>query len=184
VEPSLNACQNAKKLGVKNIICASINDEDFNDNSFGNCLLLDVIEHIADDEAFLKVLNKKMRKGAKLIISVPAFQCLMSSHDKAVGHFRRYSLKDLKLKLAQSGFLEIGGGYFFSYLFFAVLIFRAAFEKVGFIKAEKSTTNRGHFNNKIIVWCLSLIGKIETWLLLKNVKIPFGSSLVVIARKN
>ncbi|MDR2709378.1 MAG: class I SAM-dependent methyltransferase [Elusimicrobiota bacterium] len=186
MEPSEIACRNAQKLGIKNIVCASINDEDFNDNSFGDCLLLDVIEHIKDDDYFLKILNKKMQAGKFIIISAPAFECLTSSHDKLLGHFRRYNTKTLCEKLSNNGFKCIKAGYFFSYLFFAVLLVFGLGEKIGFLKNEtlaEDGAHRGHTSNKVISLLAKFVGKIEMFCLLKGIKIPVGSSLVVLAKK-
>lgn len=58
-------------------------------------LLLDVIEHIDDDAAFLRDVVEAMRPGAKLILTVPARKKLWSAHDKAFGHRRRYETEDL-----------------------------------------------------------------------------------------
>ncbi len=52
--------------------------------------LLDVLEHIEDDRAFLGDLVAKMEPGATLILTVPALQRLWSPWDVALGHFRRY----------------------------------------------------------------------------------------------
>lgn len=52
--------------------------------------LLDVVEHIQDDRAFLTDLTLKMDLGATLILTVPALQRLWSDWDVALGHFRRY----------------------------------------------------------------------------------------------
>jgi SAM-dependent methyltransferase len=52
--------------------------------------LLDVLEHQADDRAFLNDLVQQMRVGAILVVTVPAIQFLWSRWDVALGHYRRY----------------------------------------------------------------------------------------------
>jgi hypothetical protein len=52
--------------------------------------LLDVLEHIENDRAFLHELSDKMTPGATLIMTVPALQGLWSQWDVALGHHRRY----------------------------------------------------------------------------------------------
>lgn len=52
--------------------------------------LLDVVEHLEDDHAFLADLIAKMDIGATLILTVPALERLWSQWDVALGHFRRY----------------------------------------------------------------------------------------------
>lgn len=57
--------------------------------------LLDVIEHIEDDNGFLKTLVDILPVGSHLMITVPAMRALWSPHDVANHHFRRYEKPDL-----------------------------------------------------------------------------------------
>lgn len=62
------------------------------DRTFDVVLLLDVVEHVADDDAFLRdVVMPMLAPDGVLIFSVPAYQGLFSSHDEFLGHYRRYS---------------------------------------------------------------------------------------------
>ena len=49
--------------------------------------LLDVIEHIADDTAFLLAAMRHLRPGGLVIVNVPANMLLFSDYDRAAGHF-------------------------------------------------------------------------------------------------
>jgi hypothetical protein len=70
-------------------------------------LLLDVLEHDADDRAVLHgALTSCLRPGGWLLVSVPAHRILFSRHDELLGHKRRYSASDLRA-LAQSEHLTI-----------------------------------------------------------------------------
>jgi hypothetical protein len=81
-------------------------------------LLLDVLEHIEDDNGFLEHLvhHKAMGKGGTLIITVPAFQSLFCSHDHFLGHYRRYTNASLSKVVSHAGFTNLKSGYFFSSL--------------------------------------------------------------------
>lgn len=59
--------------------------------TFDVVVLLDVLEHQADDHQFLEGLLGKMRPGARLILTVPALQWLWSAWDAALGHVQRYT---------------------------------------------------------------------------------------------
>lgn len=59
-------------------------------NSYEIIYALNVFEHIEDDKVAMITLAKKLKKGGKLVIYVPAFQALFTSMDKKVGHYRRY----------------------------------------------------------------------------------------------
>jgi hypothetical protein len=76
-------------------------------------LILDVLEHIEDDGAFLKDLHNKVDEGAEIFLLVPARQELWSSWDQRLGHFRRYSTQDLRRVFVSSGFEVLDDRYFF-----------------------------------------------------------------------
>jgi SAM-dependent methyltransferase len=53
-------------------------------------LLMDVIEHVSDDFLLLSTTLSRCKAGSHVLITVPAEPRLWSSHDVALGHFRRY----------------------------------------------------------------------------------------------
>jgi hypothetical protein len=62
------------------------------DRTFDVVLLLDVVEHVADDDGFLRdIAVPLLATAGVLVFSVPAYQALFSSHDEFLGHHRRYS---------------------------------------------------------------------------------------------
>ena len=77
----------------------------------------DVIEHIDDDQAAIATIAKKLKRGATLVITVPAHQWMWSAHDVVNHHKRRYSKRALTA-LIQSSPLKLEKiGYFNSILF-------------------------------------------------------------------
>jgi SAM-dependent methyltransferase len=65
---------------------------------------IDVLEHIEDDRLMLQELHCALATGGRLLIYVPARMELYSAFDKAIGHFRRYTLAELKEKATTAGF--------------------------------------------------------------------------------
>lgn len=65
-----------------------------------------VLEHIEDDVSTLIDIRNKLIVGGKLVIYVPALPFLFSAFDVSVGHYRRYSKKELIKKVTESG-LEV-----------------------------------------------------------------------------
>ena len=66
--------------------------------------LIDVLEHLKEDEYFLNTFHDKLKKGGTLFLYVPARMELYSEFDKAIGHYRRYSKKELVEKVLKAGF--------------------------------------------------------------------------------
>jgi ubiquinone/menaquinone biosynthesis C-methylase UbiE len=65
-------------------------------------LLIDILEHIEDDQGFIENCFKVLNKNGKLLIFVPALPVLWSDLDEKGMHFRRYTAKDINRLLANS----------------------------------------------------------------------------------
>lgn len=90
VDSSQVAVNFAKKRGHK-VIKTDALHLPFKDGTFDVILMLDVIEHIKDDRAFLMEAKRVLKKGGKIIVTAPALQFIWSSHDTGQGHQRRYT---------------------------------------------------------------------------------------------
>lgn len=53
-------------------------------------LLMDVLEHVADDFELLSRLLAAVRPGGLVLLTVPADESLWGKHDESFGHYRRY----------------------------------------------------------------------------------------------
>ena len=67
-------------------------------------LALDLIEHCEDDNKTIENFYKNLENGGILIITTPAIKFMFGKHDTALKHFRRYTKKELELKLKKAGF--------------------------------------------------------------------------------
>ncbi len=94
----------------------------FEDSSFDLVALLDVLEHIDDDAASLSTLYDRVKSGGVLLLTVPAYQWLWSSHDEIHGHKRRYTRKVLRTLVESSGFTVDRDSHFNSFLFPLVML--------------------------------------------------------------
>jgi SAM-dependent methyltransferase len=77
----------------------------------------DVIEHIDDDHAALASIADKIKRGGKLVMTVPAHQWMWSAHDVVNHHKRRYSKRSLRALIEGSPLKLERIGYFNSLLF-------------------------------------------------------------------
>ena len=67
----------------------------FRDGSFDAILLIDVLEHIADDVGVAREATRVLRPGGRVLCMVPENQALYSRADEANGHLRRYARDEL-----------------------------------------------------------------------------------------
>jgi trans-aconitate methyltransferase len=87
-------------------------------------LLLDVLEHLEDDQRFLaNLVDRYTAKGGIVMITVPAFQYIFSCHDVFLGHYRRYRLKEIENIAMASGLNVISSGYLFLSLLLPKLVY-------------------------------------------------------------
>jgi SAM-dependent methyltransferase len=104
VEPGQTAAATARQRGVKNVVCGTLEDVGFADDSLPSAAAFDVLEHLADDRASLALIHKLLRPQGRLYITVPAYQFLFSDEDQFAGHFRRYTLASLSEAVRSAGF--------------------------------------------------------------------------------
>lgn len=73
------------------------------DRTYDMAAILDVIEHIDEDVAGMRALAAKMKPGAKILITVPAFPWMWSAHDVVNHHKRRYTRRTLRALVEDAG---------------------------------------------------------------------------------
>ncbi len=74
-------------------------------NSFNTIIMLEVLEHLDNDEHILKIINGLLKRGGRLVISVPTDHPLhVINPVKYTQHKRHYSKKRLITILERAGF--------------------------------------------------------------------------------
>lgn len=71
---------------------------------FDTVLCLNVLEHIAGDEAVLRRFHSLLQPGGALLLLVPAHPAAFGRIDSVLGHERRYAKRELGAKLRAAGF--------------------------------------------------------------------------------
>lgn len=181
VEISQKAIDICKSKGFTNI--KKINDIKlpFKNNSFDTAVALDVLEHIEEDEGALKEWHRVLKKGGKVLITVPAYQWLWSEHDESLHHHRRYTLSELHRKLNQAGFSVQKRTYAIVFSFPLIVGYRFVKSLLPSKKETIVTTSYVFLPrpiNSLFIGLLSL----EAWIL-QYINAPFGTSLLIIAEK-
>jgi SAM-dependent methyltransferase len=94
--------------------------------------MINVLEHIEKDTQLLKEIYSGLPSSGRLFIYVPAHKFLFSEMDRHVGHFRRYSKKELIQKASRAGFKVEKAGYIDSLGIIGQLVLKA----IGFFKKK------------------------------------------------
>jgi SAM-dependent methyltransferase len=120
-------------------------------------LMLDVLEHIDDDNAFVMAAIKHLKKGGLLIVGVPAYQSLFSKYDDLIGHKRRYSGKQIKHILEIAGMDNCKYSYWGFFLLPILFIRKMALK---FIATEKIVQSGfkppNSLANQLFIWFMKL----------------------------
>jgi SAM-dependent methyltransferase len=75
-------------------------------------LYVNVLEHIEKDDVELRTAHSVLTPGGRILIFAPAHSWLMGSLDHHIGHFRRYSMRELTGKCREAGFQIRSASYF------------------------------------------------------------------------
>ena len=111
--------------GLKRILIANLNRLPFRDGTFDCILCSDVLESREVDERLaLSELARTTRIGGRIILSVAAYQFLLSEHDRAVHSVRRYTKRQAKRALSASGLEIVGLRYLFGFFFPPIVAYR------------------------------------------------------------
>jgi SAM-dependent methyltransferase len=181
VEPSSNGAYNAQKRGIKNIICSSLEDAHFFDNSLPAIGLFDVLEHIEDDLAFLTRINTLLKTDGIVYITVPAYSWLWSDEDSSAGHFRRYTITSLTKKLVQAGFKIEFSTYMFRFLPLPIFLLRSIPSRLGRLTTSNNVA-RDHIVRKSIGNnALNFVLMREIQYIKRNSPMNFGGSCLIAA---
>ena len=65
--------------------------------------MIDVLEHVDDDQTLLQSYVERAPRSASVLISVPAFQFLWSGHDVFLEHRRRYTRAQVEALVRRAG---------------------------------------------------------------------------------
>ena len=133
-------------------------------------IMLDILEHIKESEDFMNKVKKIIKKNGKIVVGVPAYQSLWSSHDEALKHYRRYTWKTLK---NDCNMFNIIKKYGFNYLTFPI-----RFLQIKFNQSAISTKNHGSLVDSVL-YSISLV---EHFLRKIGINPKFGISIYAVLK--
>ena len=147
--------------------------------------MFDVLEHIKDDRSVLSQAFEQIKPGGWLLITVPAEPKLWSYFDVASHHVRRYTREELEEKTLQAGFNIVFSSPYITATYPLVWLTRGS-KGNSSGSDEQTIQNQAEEELKIIPVVNGIIRGIlslEAGWLAAGKKLPFGSSLVLLAQK-
>jgi dolichyl-phosphate beta-glucosyltransferase len=136
--------------------------------------LLDVLEHLSEPVPALRDAARVIGPAGRVIINVPAHPRLWSAADEVLGHARRYTRRTLRRELEQGGLEVVWMSHVFSWLVLPV-----------WWKRRMLPANSPQLGSEVTSPALDRISMVLTrleWEVVSRMPIPFGTSVLCIAR--
>ncbi len=155
----------------------------FPDETFDAAVSLDVISDagVAVEAAALDELHRALRPGGRLLLNLPAFTSLAGEHDVAVRTARRYTTKQARALVEAHGFAVERCSYWNMAPTPAIWLVRQFSRRkpLDAATAHSDITPPAAPVNRTLLG----IARLERRLLHRVPRLPFGSSLLILARK-
>ncbi|MDQ0358102.1 SAM-dependent methyltransferase [Rhodoplanes tepidamans] len=183
VEPGAEGAEIAASRGLP-VVEGLVEPDAFVEESVANVGAFDVIEHVADDLALLRLLHRLLAPGGMLFLTVPANTWLWSSDDDFAGHVRRYSASGLAALVTSAGFGVVYSSYFFAPLVLPVLLLRALPSRLGLRRVSTAAaTLRDHRRHGIVESAIEACLAREARRLAAGKRPRQGTSILLVARR-
>jgi SAM-dependent methyltransferase len=149
----------------------------------------DVVEHLSDDLQVFHSLHSMLKPGGMLLLTVPAHQSLWSYFDEASHHCRRYEPADLRGKLNRAGY-EID---FLSQFMASIYPLMWMVRRIRSLARRGRNADSAHMDRvltleelrimPVVNGLLTFVLMQESRLISSRIVLPFGTSLIVAARR-
>jgi SAM-dependent methyltransferase len=149
----------------------------FREGTFAACLCLDLLYHrnVRSEAGALRECHRVLRAGGLLLVTDSAFTWLRSAHDEAVHAARRYTRRELVERVRTAGFTPLLASYAYCLVFPAIAAVRLARRGAGGgsdVFSLPRPLNTALLGVQAVERALLRLGPL-----------PFGSSVVLVARK-
>ena len=151
--------------------------------------LFDVLEHLPDDMKVLRYLSTMLARDGVLLLTVPAHKSLWSYFDERSHHYRRYELAELEGELISAGYKVEYISHYMASIFPLVWLGR----RLKSLNCKRRASDANHKYDRVLAELrvvpivnnlLALLLGQEARLIARRRRLPFGTSILAIARKD
>ena len=189
-ETALRLCRRRLREGTRPgasatpgaLICGELARLPFADGSFDLVTAFDVLYHewVTDDAAAMGELARVCRPGGYILITDSALPFLRGPHDRAWGGARRYTRATLRRLVEQAG-CQVRRLSYFHFLLFPLIAAVRLKERL-FSSPERAKSDLAPVH-PLLNNLFKSVHAVEC-ALLRLAPLPFGSSIICLARKN
>jgi SAM-dependent methyltransferase len=171
------ALELSRRRGLARLAGSGAEALPFRQGTFAACLCLDLLYHrnVVSESGVLRECHRVLRPGGLLLVTDSAFKWLRSAHDEAVHGARRYTRRELVERVRAAGFTPVLASYAYCLVFPVVAAVRLARRRAA-VGSDVFPLPRP-LNTALLG-----VQAVER-ALLRLGPLPFGSSVVLVARK-
>ncbi|HTI87739.1 MAG TPA: methyltransferase domain-containing protein [Alphaproteobacteria bacterium] len=175
IEYAPPAAAMARAKSGRGIVIGTVNSLPFADAAFGAMFSMDVLCHRAvDEDRALAEAHRCLAPGGVLIVNLPAYRWMLSSHDTRVHNVRRYTRREVVDMLGRAGFARVWASYWNTLLFPMMVLKRKL------LGGEASDV---HPFPAPVEFLFRSVLAIERAVLALGLRFPFGGSILAVAVK-
>jgi ubiquinone/menaquinone biosynthesis C-methylase UbiE len=158
------------------VAVGSVNALPFEDEAFAAMFSMDVLCHRGvDQEQALAEAHRCLAPGGVLVVNLPAYRWMLSTHDERVHNVRRYTRAEVVAMLRVAGFPSISASYWNTLLFPLMVVKRKVLG--GEDSDVRSFPAPVEFLFRCVLGCERLLMRL-------GLRLPFGGSIFAVAVKS
>ena len=193
IDLAWEALEPARGRGLEQLAQASIEQLPFRDAAFDVATSFEVVYHlgVANDAAALREIRRVLKPGGMLLLRVPAHDWLRGEHDRLVHTRHRYSRTEVASKLEAAGF-EVEQLSWANTVLFPPAVAKRLLERSAFRVPRSGFRVPGSVSPDaepdlwqpppLLNAALESAVAVESALIPRRVPLPFGLSVLAVAR--
>jgi SAM-dependent methyltransferase len=169
-----------QRRGFEKIARASITEIPYPSDFFDLAYSFEVIDEVPDSDRAFRELYRVLKPGGYLLLRLPAFEWLRSSHDADIGTLHRFTAGEMKEQLSCAGF-TIRRSTYANCLLFPIVVVRRFLKQIGIGSGTdtKPLPSGLAWLDPVFRTALGL----EAGLIRRGISLPFGLSAICYAQK-
>jgi len=176
-----DACDFARRKTGAEIRSGSVSKLPYPDDRFDLVISLDVLGSDSLDPAeAVREFRRVLRPGGVLLLNLAAYQWLLSYHDRAVSQSRRFTAGGVRGLCQSAGLRVIQLGYWNTLLFPLMVLRRTVWPSLAGSGDDQSDVQE---MPALVNALFGLPVALERALIRRGVRLPFGGSVIAVARK-
>jgi 2-polyprenyl-3-methyl-5-hydroxy-6-metoxy-1,4-benzoquinol methylase len=181
IDYSQDAVAFCNKNSLQDVRRQDLNDWQPSGNTYDIVVSLDVLCHsaILDPEGIFRKFALALKPGGMCIVNLPAFPLLFRNHDRAVHTQRRFRLQEVERLFKNAGLTVTTASYRLPHIFILLLI-KKTMEK---FSASSHSQSDLKSMPPLLNAFLYFLNRLENRIICAGFRLPLGSSVFVIGRK-